>query len=60
MTLPVARSTYMCLICGYIYNEVLGAPETGVAPATQWMALPNEWACPECKARRDDFEKVEI
>jgi rubredoxin len=31
---------YMCLICGFIYDE--------------------NWTCPECQARKEDFEMVEI
>ena len=28
--------TWMCLICGYIYNEETGSPEEGIAPGTRW------------------------
>ncbi|MDP2706613.1 MAG: rubredoxin, partial [Burkholderiales bacterium] len=28
--------TYMCLICGFIYDEAAGLPGEGIAPGTRW------------------------
>ena len=52
--------TWMCLVCGYIYDEAAGAPDEGIAPATRWEDVPINWTCPECSARKEDFEMVEI
>ena len=52
--------TWMCLICGWIYNEAEGDPEHGLAPGTAWASVPMNWTCPECGARKEDFEMVEI
>jgi rubredoxin len=52
--------TWMCLICGYIYDEAAGLPDEGLAPGTRWEDVPINWTCPECGARKDDFEMVEI
>ena len=52
--------TYMCLICGYIYDEAKGAPEEGILPETRWEDIPVNWTCPECGARKEDFEMIEI
>jgi rubredoxin len=52
--------TWMCLICGWIYDEAAGAPEEGIAPGTRWEDVPMNWTCPECGARKDDFEMVEV
>jgi rubredoxin len=52
--------TYMCLICGFIYDEAAGAPDEGIAPGTKWEDVPMNWTCPECGARKEDFELVEI
>lgn len=41
---------YMCLICGYIYDEALGSPDEGIAPGTRWEDVPINWTCPECGA----------
>ena len=52
--------TYMCLICGFIYSEAAGLPDEGIAPGTRWEDIPINWTCPECGARKEDFEMVEI
>ena len=52
--------TYMCLICGFIYDEAAGIPEDGIAPGTRWEEIPPNWTCPECGARKEDFEVLEI
>ena len=52
--------TWMCLICGWVYDEEKGAPEDGLAPGTRWEDVPMNWTCPECGARKEDFELVEI
>jgi rubredoxin len=51
---------YMCLICGWIYDEAAGAPDEGIAPGTKWEDVPPNWTCPECGARKDDFEMIEF
>ncbi len=56
---PASR-TWMCLICGWIYDEAAGLPDEGIAPGTAWPDVPMNWTCPECGARKEDFEMVEI
>lgn len=51
---------YMCLLCGYIYDEEQGAPEDGIAPGTKWEAIPEDWLCPVCGAAKADFEMIEV
>lgn len=51
---------WMCLNCGWIYDEALGAPDHGLAPGTAWQAVPDHWVCPECGSGKADFEMVEI
>ena len=52
--------TYMCVICGYVYDEAKGVPDEGIAPGTQWEDVPLNWKCPECGAGKEDFEMMEI
>ncbi|MCA0177631.1 MAG: rubredoxin [Proteobacteria bacterium] len=52
--------TWMCLTCGWIYDEATGDPDHGLAPGTTWADVPMNWTCPECGARKDDFEMVAI
>jgi rubredoxin len=57
---PPPYTTWMCLICGWIYDEEAGLPEEGIAPGTIWADVPMNWTCPECGARKEDFEMVAI
>jgi rubredoxin len=52
--------TWMCLICGWVYDEAAGLPDEGIAPGTRWEDVPMNWTCPECGARKEDFEMVTI
>ena len=52
--------TWMCLICGWIYDEAVGDAAAGIAPGTPWSEVPMNWTCPECGARKEDFEMVRI
>ena len=52
--------TWMCLICGWIYEEQKGCPEEGLAPGTRWEDIPEDWTCPDCGAVKEDFEMIEL
>ena len=52
--------SWMCVICGFIYSEEDGLPEEGIVPGTRWEDIPPNWVCPDCGARKEDFEMVEI
>jgi rubredoxin len=52
--------TWMCLICGWVYDESAGLPDEGIAPGTRWADVPMNWTCPECGARKEDFEMVPL
>jgi rubredoxin len=58
--IDVAYKTYMCLICGFIYDEAAGIPAEGIPPGTRWDDVPPNWTCPECGARKSDFEMIEV
>jgi len=51
---------YMCLLCGFIYDESKGWPEDGIAPGTRWEDVPPHWVCPDCKAMKEDFEMIQL
>ena len=51
---------YMCLICGFIYDEAEGRPEEGIPPGTKWADIPLSWRCPDCGSGKEDFEMVEV
>ena len=52
--------TWMCLLCGYLYDEAEGSPDEGIPAGTRWADVPPNWTCPECGARKEDFEMVAI
>ncbi len=51
---------YMCLLCGYLYDEALGDPLAGISPGTRWEDIPPNWRCPDCGASKADFDMVEV
>ena len=51
---------YMCIVCGWIYDEKEGAPEEGLEPGTKWEDVPLNWACPDCGATKEDFDMIEV
>ncbi len=48
---------YVCSICGYVYDENLGAPEVGVAAGTLFEDLPDTFVCPLCSIGKDAFNE---
>lgn len=52
--------TWLCIICGLIYDEALGWPDDGIAPGTRWEDVPQDWLCPECQVGKSDFEMLDI
>ncbi len=51
---------YQCVVCGFIYDEVVGMPEEGIPAGTKWSDIPSEWECPDCGVGKADFEMVQI
>ena len=51
---------FVCVQCGFEYDEAKGWPEDGIAPGTRWDDIPEDWSCPDCGAAKSDFEMVEV
>lgn len=49
---------WTCIVCGYVYDEAVGDPDSGIAPGTKFEDLPNDWVCPVCGVSKDQFEKA--
>jgi rubredoxin len=47
---------HYCTRCGFIYDEKLGDPQSGVPPGTAWEDVPSDWHCPDCGAVKTEFE----
>jgi len=48
------------MVCGWVYDEALGAPKDGIKPGTKWDDVPQDWICPDCGVTKDQFEMEEI
>ena len=46
---------YVCQVCGYVYDEELGEPESGIAAGTKWEDLPEDYVCPLFGVGKDEF-----
>jgi len=51
---------WQCVVCGFVYEEVNGLPEDGIAAGTSWDDIPESWECPDCGVSKSDFEMVEL
>ncbi|MGK0499154.1 MAG: rubredoxin-NAD+ reductase [Oceanicoccus sp.] len=53
-------SKWECIVCGWVYDEAKGDPESGIAPGTKWDDIPEDWLCPDCGVGKEDFEMIEV
>lgn len=52
--------TYVCIVCGLVYDEAAGMPSEGIPAGTVWADVPADWLCPDCGVAKSDFEMVEV
>ncbi|MEF9896492.1 MAG: rubredoxin [Clostridia bacterium] len=50
--------TYVCSVCGWLYDEAEGAPDHGIAPGTKWEDIPADFTCPLCGVDKDGFSEA--
>ena len=50
---------FICNVCGHVYDEALGDEAAGLAAATRWEDILEDWMCPVCGATKGDFTLVE-
>ncbi|MDD6302990.1 MAG: rubredoxin [Bacillales bacterium] len=48
---------YICQVCGWEYDEEVGAEEYGIAPGTKFEDLPEDFVCPLCGVDKEQFTK---
>ncbi len=48
------KERYRCFRCGYIYDPLIGDPEGGTVPGTDFEDLPRDWVCPGCGAGKNE------
>jgi rubrerythrin len=47
---------WICKVCSMIYDPAVGDPDSGIAAGTPFEAIPDDWECPICGARKASFE----
>ncbi len=46
---------YVCNICGYVYDPAEGDPDAGIRKGVSFENLPEDWVCPVCGAKAEQF-----
>ena len=52
----IKMAKYVCTVCGFVYDEAEGHPDSGIAPGTKWEDVPEDFTCPLCGVGKDMFE----
>lgn len=53
-----SMKSYVCDLCGYVYDPSVGDPDNGVEAGTAFEDLPEDWVCPLCGAGTDEFSEI--
>jgi rubredoxin len=57
MTEDITMQKWEC-VCGYIYDPVLGDPDSGIKPGTAFEDIPEDWLCPVCFLTKEAFSPL--
>jgi rubredoxin len=55
MSSDTAAQRWICESCGLIYDPAEGDPDGDIPPGTAFEDIPEDWYCPVCGARKQDF-----
>ena len=44
-----------CKICWHVYDPAEGDSYWQIPPGTPFSKLPDNWSCPNCDGRKNDF-----
>lgn len=55
MTTQTTQELWICEECGFIYDPTEGDLDGGIPAGTPFAEIPDDWVCPVCGARKDDF-----
>ena len=50
---------YVCNVCGYVYDESLGEPDSGIPAGTKWEDVSDDFVCPLCGVGKEQFSEAE-
>ena len=48
---------YVCTMCGYVYDPEKGDDVMNIPAGIAFEDLPENWTCPICGVRKDDFKE---
>ncbi len=51
--------SYLCTVCGYIYDPALGDPDNDVEPGTSFEDVREDWVCPICGVPKELFDVID-
>ena len=49
----------ICTVCQWVYDPAVGEPNQGIAPGTEWDAVPDDFLCPDCGLGKDVFDPLQ-
>ena len=49
--------TWVCVVCGWVYDEAAGDADNGIAPGTAFADLPEDFVCPLCGVGKDQVSE---
>ncbi len=58
--MKINKKIYICLSCGYLFDENKGDKKNKIEPNTSFLSLPENWICPDCGASKDSFEEIDF
>jgi rubredoxin len=58
VTEGLLMDTFVCTICGHVYNPATGEPLQNIPPGIAFENIPPDWQCPICCAGKDMFRKM--
>ena len=58
MSLPYKK--YICVICGFIYDEAEGWPEDGIEAGTRWEEVPEKRKVRHPRGQRRDAGREDV
>lgn len=55
----ISARRFICLYCGFVYDESIGLPEHGIPAGTLWEDVPGDFLCPDCANDKEAFVLME-
>lgn len=49
---------FQCTVCQWVYDEMIGLPESGIASGTLFSEIDKNWVCPICASGKEKFTSI--